>query len=292
MILSGAIITGSIIVYLGILHLKSSRVSKSNGDSKLKQNVKVSCNIWDKRRFLNDMALRVVDASKRTFWFYVKQKQLLVLYPKNTVPEKYESHIKTILKKYVFSASLFLAVAFLFEFHPIMILNLLIFPVLLVYREDVRLKNKSDGHREEILSQCPELFYQLSILMSSGLNIDTAMLHIRNNAIEKGGIKYALDKVYFELERGENLVNSVNVVAQNLNIRALNKFSVILKQIIENGMKNASGALIDLSEDTMLELQSEIKQKSEKISSKMMMPLILSLLCIMIMLAVPVILQM
>ena len=128
--------------------------------------------------------------------------------------------------------------------------------------------------------------------MSSGANIDVAMLNIRESAYEKGGIRYLLDKIYFEIERGESLVHAVNIVAQNLNIRAFNKFSIILKQVVENGMKNATTILMNLSDDTLNEIQNEIKEKSEKLSSKMMMPLMLSLISIMVMLAIPVMLQM
>lgn len=264
---------------------KQKNDSKQKGGSKQEDGSK-------KWNVLDRMSLALAHRSKRSFWYFSKQKQLLVLYSKNLIFEKFVEHVRKILKIFLLSLFLSTVILVLSEFHAFMILNLLVFPSFLAYKTDVDLKNASDKYREEILSQCPELFYQISILMSSGSNIDAAISNIRESTYEEGGIKYLLDKIYFEIERGESLVHAVNMVAQNLNIRAFNKFSVILKQVVENGMKNATLVLMDLSDDTLNEIQNEIREKSEKLSSKMMMPLMVSLICVMIMLAIPVMLQM
>lgn len=286
MIIFGAIILSAIILYFAYLELKKTKVS---GKASL---ICEKASLPKEAVILERLALKLAHKSKRSFWFFLKQKQLLVLHPKNLIFEKFVEHIKKILNIFLLSLFLSTVLLILSDFHVIMIVNVLVFPILLAYKTDIDLKNASDKHREEILSQCPELFYQISILMSSGSNIDVAILNIRESTYEKGGIRYLLDKIYFEIERGESLVHAVNIVAQNLNIRAFNKFSIILKQVVENGMKNATLVLMDLSEDTLNEIQNEVRERSEKLSSKMMMPLMVSLICVMIMLAIPVMLQM
>lgn len=234
----------------------------------------------------------LIEKIKKANWYYIKQKQLIILYSKDKIEIELISHIKKMVKSFFLVFLVMLLITIMSGFERIMVLNTIIFPILVVYKYDSDLKNKSKKYSKDILMQCPELFYQMSILLSSGLNIDVVIQNIYENTYENGGIKFFLDKVYFEMERGESLICAIDSVAQDLNIRAINKFGVIIKQCVENGMNHANVVLMELSEDTMRELQFEIKQSAEKLSSKLMLPLMISLSTLMFMLAVPVMMQM
>lgn len=233
-----------------------------------------------------------VEYLKKSNWYYQKQKQCIVIYPKNRVNLEIKIHIRKILKISLSVFLIMLILVIISGFEGIILCNMIIFPVLFIYKIDSDMKKKAQNIADEILMQCPELFYQMSILVSSGLNIDEVMKNIYENTYEEGAIKNLLDKIYFEIERGESLADAVNVVARDLNIRAINKFSVIVKQMVENGMKKGNEALMELSDDTIGELQFEIRQKAEKLSSKLMLPLMISLGGLMLMLIVPIMMQM
>lgn len=242
------------------------------------------------RNILNTGAL--VEGIKKSNWYYQKQKQCVVLHPKNRVEWQIKVHIEHIVKIMLTTFFIMLILTIISGFSGIMICNMILFPPLLAYKSDVDMKRRAQARADEILMQCPELFYQMSILISCGLNIDEVMKNIYENTYDEGGIKYLLDKIYFETERGESLVDSLNAVARDLNIRTVNKFSVIIKQLVENGMKRSNEVLMELSDDTIRQLQFEIKQRAEKLSSKLMFPLMISLSGLMVMLIVPVMMQM
>lgn len=242
------------------------------------------CRISDTNAFM--------EVVKKSNWYYQKQKQCIVLFPKNRVQWQIKFHMKHMVKIASASFVLMLIMPVLSGFAGIMICNMILIPPLLAYKVDLDMKKRARARVDEILMQCPELFYQMSILISCGLNIDEVMKNIYENTYDEGGIKYLLDKIYFEIERGESLVDAVNIVARDLNIRAINKFSVIIKQMVENGMKRANDVLMELSDDTIRQLQFEIRQKAEKLSSKLMFPLMVSLSGLMVMLIIPVMMQM
>ncbi len=132
---------------------------------------------------------------------------------------------------------------------------------------------------------------QLSILLSTGLSVDDSF-DILSKTLNKS--KVLARMIYFieeEKKKGGSISEAISIFARYFRSKHLNNLIVIIVATKERGVNKPSEKLLNLANEIQLERRVELKRKSEKISSKLLMPLMLSLISIMAMLLVPAFLQ-
>ncbi len=155
--------------------------------------------------------------------------------------------------------------------------------------------NKFVKDQKEILENMSRdlesLCKQLSILISTGLSIDDCFKIISATKHKSLFLTRLFYMIEHEFKKGGGLIDGVSIFARYFRSKHFNKLIIIIVATKEKGVSKPSEKLLDLANEIQLERRFELKRKSEKISSKLLMPLMLSLVGIMAMLLVPAFLQ-
>ncbi len=132
---------------------------------------------------------------------------------------------------------------------------------------------------------------ELAILVSSGMSLDASIKLKRTNR----ETYYVMQKFFKYLEDAEKKGLGINSAilgfSKIYHNKFLNKLNVLISQSNKKGNTKQADALINLGVDIMNEKKNSVKKKAETISTKMLMPLMLSMIGIIIMIMVPIFMQ-
>ncbi len=149
--------------------------------------------------------------------------------------------------------------------------------------------------REEILESLSmdleSLCKELSILLSTGLSVDDSFTIISKSKNKSRMLQRLVYVIEEEKRKGGSISEAISIFAKYFRSKHLNNLIVIIVATKEKGVNKPSEKLLSLANEIQLERRFELKRKSEKISSKLLLPLMLSLIAIMAMLLVPAFLQ-
>lgn len=155
----------------------------------------------------------------------------------------------------------------------------------------VRLKRNYDRNSAELNIGLENLVNELSILVSSGMSLYGAV-EIKRSARDSYEV---MKKLYRHMEesqeKGMNISSSILVFGRIYRNKYLNKLNILISQSNRKGTGKQVESLISLGNEMMTERKSRIKKKTETISTRMLMPLMLSLFGIIGMIMLPIFMQ-
>ncbi len=135
------------------------------------------------------------------------------------------------------------------------------------------------------------LVHELAILLASGMSLDSAIWLKRTDR----KTDYVMLKFFKYLQdakkRGLNINSAILAFSKIYQNKYLNKLNVIISQSKKKGTGKQADALIQLGKEIMNERKNKIKKKAETMSTKMLMPLMVSMLGIIVMIMVPIFMQ-
>ncbi len=165
---------------------------------------------------------------------------------------------------------------------------LIIYIMYFKYKKFIEVKTEIlENFSKDLESLCK----QLSILLSTGMGVDESFNIVKGTKNTSKMIERLIYMIEEEKRRGGSISDAISIFAKYFRSKHINKLIVIVVATKEKGVNKPSEKLLTLANEIQLERRFELKRKSEKISSKLLMPLMLSLMGIMVMLLVPAFMQ-
>ncbi len=135
------------------------------------------------------------------------------------------------------------------------------------------------------------LVQELSILISTGMSLDNSMRIDRKKRQTFDVMIYLFEHIENSEKKGLNIsfaLLSFNKIYKN---KYMNKLNIIINQSKKKGSSKQAEALKNLADEIIADRKMNIKKKAETLSTKMLMPLMVSMIGIIIMIMVPIIMQ-
>lgn len=154
-----------------------------------------------------------------------------------------------------------------------------------------KLKRAYEEYSADLNRGLESLMQEMALIISTGLSIQDAYSLIAKQKSKLGVMNRLYEHIDEECAKGKTLFTGLASFALLYKNRYLNKLNAILAQSAKSGSCRLSENLKSLSTDMMLERRADLKRRAETLSTKLLMPLMLSLIGIMAMLMVPVFMQ-
>jgi tight adherence protein C len=157
--------------------------------------------------------------------------------------------------------------------------------------KDREIDNKIDKKYFIIRNEFAEFLNKLSLLVGAGLTITGAWKKIANTCDENHPFYRGVVRV----QRGVDNGQSFNIQLENFQLeyqtREISRFVSILIQNYLKGSENIVIILDQLSNEALEGRKREVKIIGERVNSKLLLPMMITLIAIFIMLAIPAILM-
>ncbi len=155
----------------------------------------------------------------------------------------------------------------------------------------IKVKREYERNEFELNLGLENFVNELAILVASGMSLD-ASIKLKRTERES---YYVMQKFFKYLEdankKGLAINSAVLGFSKIYTNKFLNKLNVLISQANKKGSTKQAEALINLGVDIMNEKKNKVKKKAETISTKMLMPLMLSMIGIILMIMVPIFMQ-
>lgn len=144
-------------------------------------------------------------------------------------------------------------------------------------------------YMEETLSDGLEaLINELSLLLSAGLSPEASMMRIAGDCPRYAAIERLFEHIEEESELGLSIYVALASFAKLYNSNYLYRFNSALASSGRTGARNLENNLNELKSKIINEKRSGFKRKAETLSTKLLLPLMLSLLGICGMILFPI----
>ncbi|MCK8060821.1 MULTISPECIES: type II secretion system F family protein [unclassified Fusibacter] len=153
---------------------------------------------------------------------------------------------------------------------------------------DFQLKKKYERHIEMIHKELPGFLQQLSLLLKAGATVQNSYAYTAVNCSGNQYMSKMVKLIDRECDKGTELLLAFSVVADVIPTRTVNRLVSLMTQARHTGVHNLSDQLLLLSEDIMRDRQTQVRTISEKLSTKMLMPMMVSMIGIMALLIYPI----
>lgn len=174
----------------------------------------------------------------------------------------------------------------------IQLIGILILSSVLVFlRPYLELRKEYLNFDKNLNQGLESLIQKMIILLSAGMNVDLALSISQKIETPFPVIKKLFSHIEDEKEKGLTQAKALAGFARLYRNKYLNKFNANLVQSNSTGSKRLSENLKRLSEEISAERQNELKRRAEVLSTKLLMPLMLSMIGIIVMIMVPIFLQ-
>lgn len=154
-----------------------------------------------------------------------------------------------------------------------------------------KVKREYRKNESELHLGLENLVNELAILVSSGMSLDASIRLARSERETYEVMK----KLYKHLEdatkKGWSINHALLVFGKIYRNRYLNKLNVLISQANKKGPSKQAESLMFLATEMMNERRNQVRKKAETISTKMLMPLMISMVGIIVMIMVPIFLQ-
>jgi len=137
-----------------------------------------------------------------------------------------------------------------------------------------------------------EFLNKLSLLVGAGLTVRAAWKRIANNSDENNIFYKGIIRVEKAVENGKSFNSQLEEFQLEYQIREISRFVSILIQNNLKGSENIVIILDQLSQDVLESRKREVKIIAERANSKLLFPMMITLVAILIMLAIPAVLMM
>lgn len=153
---------------------------------------------------------------------------------------------------------------------------------------DIRLKEEAKSIEEKIVSELPDAFMSLKLLIGAGLTVEKSIEHLSRYE----GIFYnLLEKVSKNITLGQALSPNMMNLASKCQIQSVTQFSRIIITDEKNGSLKTLELLDNLCQDLWKQKRSLYLKKGEEASTKLLIPMMISLIGVIIAVTIPAILQ-
>ncbi len=137
-----------------------------------------------------------------------------------------------------------------------------------------------------------EFLNKLSLLVGAGLTVRAAWKKIANSSDENNIFYKGIIRVEKAVENGKSFNSQLEEFQLEYQTREISRFVSILIQNNLKGNENIVIILDQLSQDVLESRKREVKIIAERANSKLLFPMMITLIAILIMLAIPAILMM
>ncbi len=155
----------------------------------------------------------------------------------------------------------------------------------------VKLRRQYDDMTRDIMRALPMFIYQLAMLIRSGATLEASVYLIHQRLAGDCAMAQLLDKIHLATERGEHLSDAFAVMGELVERREVHHLVLLIGQVAQSGVYRFADQLIGLGDMIMRERQTTIKTISEQLSTKLLLPMMLSLMTIMAILVYPILAQ-
>jgi tight adherence protein C len=157
--------------------------------------------------------------------------------------------------------------------------------------KDRELDNKIDKKYFIIRNEFAEFLNKLSLLVGAGLTITGAWKKIANNCDENNPFYRGVVRVQRGVDNGQSFNSQLEEFHLEYQTREISRFVSILIQNYLKGSENIVIILDQLSNEALEGRKREVKIIGERVNSKLLLPMMITLIAIFIMLAIPAILM-
>ncbi len=174
---------------------------------------------------------------------------------------------------------------------PLVKLIAVISSLLLASLPFVKLRRRYNEMTHDIMYAMPTFVYQLAMLIRSGATVEAAVHLIYRRLESDHALTKLLDKVYLATERGEHLSDAFGVLPELIERREIHHLILLMSQVSHCGVYHFADQLIALGDMIIRDRQTMVKTISEQLSTKLLLPMMLSMITIMVILVYPILAQ-
>ncbi len=143
----------------------------------------------------------------------------------------------------------------------------------------------------QIIKALPTFVHQIAMLMRSGATVEASVYLIFDRLDQRHALYKILNKVHLARERGEHLSDAFGVMPELLENKEIHHLALLMSQVSRSGVYQFANQLIELGDLIIRDRQTVVKTISEQLSTKLLMPLMVSMMTLMAILVYPILSQ-
>ncbi len=155
----------------------------------------------------------------------------------------------------------------------------------------VKLRRRYKEMRDDILRTLPTFVYQLAMLIRAGATVESAISLIFERLDSEKPWARLLSRVQLAMARGEHFSDAFAVLPDMVQSKEVHHLVLLMSQVSRTGVYRFSEQLIELGDMVLRDRQAVIKTISEQLSTKLLLPMLLSMMMIMALLVYPILTQ-
>ncbi len=236
--------------------------------------------------------------AKKLSSFILKYKfgNELIMYINGTYPIHLNSQIlnlnlsKTLV---MFSVYIIIMLIFIIILETGFLLSLLlgIGGFVIVCKPFVEIRRKYKKNEFELNQGIENLVQELAILLAAGMNPESALRLPRSKRKTYDVMHKLYEHIRTSDEKGLSINSALLSFCKIYRNKYLNKLNILISQSKKKGTSKQTSALSNLAKEIMAERKMLIRKKAETLSTKMLMPLMLSMMGIIAMIMLPIFMQ-
>lgn len=185
-------------------------------------------------------------------------------------------------------SSLFMGMILIFDIEKELLFVYLTALILLLLLPFKKLRESEQGLKTELSYGLEALINEINMLLSAGLSLEAAIMKISQNPPEYEVIIKLFEHIEEEKELGFSLYVALASFAKLYKSTYMYRFNAALASSGKTGSSKLQNNLNDLKNRIIGEKRASIKRRAETLSTKLILPLMLSLMGIFGMLLFPI----
>lgn len=211
-----------------------------------------------------------------------------LIYGKREAAEQAAHLFKTTKMRLVLALISLVILIFILELDETLIIISLLAAVLIIILPYKKLKEEERAMREGLIYGLEALINEINMLLSAGLSLEASMKKISYNPPDYITIIRLFEHIEEEGELGFSLYVALASFAKLYRNNYMYRFNAALASSGKTGSSSLQTNLNELKNRIISEKRANIRRKAETLSTKLLMPLMLSLLGIFGMLLFPI----
>lgn len=175
----------------------------------------------------------------------------------------------------------------------------ILIPVLCLWREGSAYKQRMKDRQQAISSAYPEFINEMVILISAGLSLPSAWKRLgqdyqkrKEEGIEWNPLYEEVCKGSRELEGGGSIREVIERFTERVHLKEVRRLGVLLIQNLRRGDAFLVSRLRELNEEAWELRKKQVREKSEEVDTKLLLPLMLMLVVILLIVLAPAMISM
>ncbi len=177
------------------------------------------------------------------------------------------------------------------EVQPIVKLMAIVSPFLCAVLPYSNLKQQYDQTARAIIRALPGFVHQLAMLLRSGATLERSVQIVYARLTPDDALYVLLNRVQLARARGDGVGDAFRVMPELVKHRAVHHLALLMSQVSKTGVYHFSDQLIELGDLLIRDRQSVVKTISEQLSTKLLVPMMISMITIMLILVYPILSQ-